>query len=105
MKQEKDNIAYQKGYSDGFREGQTAGLKLAEKAIHLGTQVKMEMKGEIGNIAGKKVLVSRFVPGDTVIFGKGEKIICPFCKKEKTSESVICKCEVENTGMDEFWKD
>lgn len=44
MKSEKDNHAYQKGYSDGFKEGQTAGLELAEKAIGLGTQVRMEMK-------------------------------------------------------------
>jgi hypothetical protein len=29
---------------------------------------------------------------------------CPFCGWKKSSPEVICKCEVENTGMDEFWK-
>jgi len=30
---------------------------------------------------------------------------CPFCGGKKTSPEVICKCEVEDTGMIEFWKD
>lgn len=33
------------------------------------------------------------------------KYKCPFCGKPKEHPSLICKCEVENTGMDEFWKD
>jgi len=31
--------------------------------------------------------------------------LCPFCKKRENYVGVICPCEVENTGMEEFWKD
>jgi hypothetical protein len=69
-----DEYFYQKkGYSDGFKEGRIAGLKFIEKIIGLGTQAKMEMNGEIGNIFGKKVLISKFIPNDTIIFGTEDK--------------------------------
>ena len=39
-------------------------------------------------------------------FDTGESgYTCPFCGGKKSSPEVICKCEVENTGMYEFWKD
>jgi 5'-deoxynucleotidase YfbR-like HD superfamily hydrolase len=30
---------------------------------------------------------------------------CPMCGKEKSFAGLICPCEVDNTGMLEFWRD
>ena len=32
-----------------------------------------------------------------------KKIKCPFCGRELDYKGIICRCEVEGTGMEEFW--
>jgi hypothetical protein len=33
-----------------------------------------------------------------------KKYKCQYCGKEKDAPDIICICEVEDTGFDNFWK-